>query len=107
MLFGTTVYGYMIASIAALISSLNRTAMISQDRILEITGRYFSVLCISLYLSLILSFIAHLQERKTPAELSREILKHFNYMFEQRTAYDEPGILGIYSYIVSNELSEF
>ena len=73
MLFGATIFGYMIASIAGLVGSLNRSQAISNERISEIT--------------------AYLTERSAPLDITKEIVRYFTHMFEQRTAYDESGIL--------------
>ena len=73
MLIGATIFGYIIASIASLIGGLNRSAAISQARLTEMS--------------------AYLNERSAPRDLTREIVRYFSHMFDQKTAYDEAGIL--------------
>ena len=87
MIIGTTVFGYLIASVSSLVGSLNRTAALQQDRISEIS--------------------AYLHERKCPKPLVKSIMKYFNHIFELKTAYDESAILSRLPMNLKNEILYF
>jgi CRP-like cAMP-binding protein len=87
MIIGTTVFGYLIASVSSLVGSLNRTAALQQDRISEIS--------------------AYLHERKCPRPLVKSIRKYFNHIFEHKTAYDESAILSRLPMNLKNEILYF
>jgi len=83
-LVGTTFFGYMVATVSSLASSLNRSSAIVTDRIAEIS--------------------AYLQERNCSRELSMSIKKYFNKYFETATAYDENSILQHLPTSIRNEI---
>ena len=78
MLVGTTSFGYLIASIGGILAAgLNRSSMIAQDRVAEIS--------------------AYMQERNTPRELSQEIIRYNN----QQTAGNACTLQCVFDYSFS------
>lgn len=73
MVMGGTVFGYIVANVSSLMSSLDVTASRMNDRIAEVSE--------------------YLIEKNASVPLSESILKHVKYMFTQNSAFDERTIL--------------
>jgi CRP-like cAMP-binding protein len=73
MVLGATVFGYIVANVSTLMSDLDQTAARVSERISEITE--------------------FLKEKNCPKQLHNSIIRHFRHMFNQTSAFDEPGIL--------------
>ena len=73
MVLGATVFGYIVANVSTLMSDLDQTAARVSERISEITE--------------------FLKEKNCPKQLHNSIIRHFRNMFNQTSAFDEPGIL--------------
>jgi CRP-like cAMP-binding protein len=73
MILGGTVFGYIVANVSGLMSSLDVTSSRVNERIAEVTE--------------------YLTEKNASSLLSESIVKHVRYMFTQSSVFDERAII--------------
>jgi CRP-like cAMP-binding protein len=73
MILGGTVFGYIVANVSSLMSSLDVSSARMNERISEVSE--------------------YLIEKNARGPLADSIVKHVKYMFTQNSAFDEPAII--------------
>jgi len=87
MLLGATVFGYVLATVAALVGSVNASDAKSTERMSMIKE--------------------YLNDKNVPGKVKDAVLKHFKYLLNQTSAFDENQILGRLPLTISREILYF
>lgn len=73
MIIGATVFGYIVANVSALMGSLDQHKNLVNERVTEVSE--------------------YLHEKNVPVVLRGTIVRHFKHLFNQKSVFDEAGIL--------------